>query len=69
MSSDGAEARRENVRRAIDWDDLVDAVIAGRSLSETADRLNVAEPVLADRIRYLHKHEKMLLTLACHRLE
>lgn len=50
--------------KLIKWDDLVDAVSAGVSTADLADDLAVTDDVLADRIRFLHRHEKMLLTLA-----
>lgn len=51
-------------RKLIKWDDLVDGVTAGVPLAELADDLAVTDEILADRIRFLHRHEKMLLTFA-----
>ncbi|GAB3557687.1 ImmA/IrrE family metallo-endopeptidase [Spelaeicoccus albus] len=51
-------------RKLIKWDDLVDAVSAGVSETELADDLAVTDEVLADRIRFLHRSEKMLLVMA-----
>lgn len=56
-------ARRYAAQQLIDWDALVDAFRWAHTVEEAADELWVTTEVFADRLRFLHPHEKQLLKL------